>query len=84
MPKVAYALLSLALRSPMNTMLPLERNAPESRETQFVAVALNEKLIDKLLEDLTLMKQHLEKAQKSAHLLADQTAPKEANNESDS
>ncbi len=79
MPRVAYALISLALRNPIDTTLPLERGAPENRETQFVTVALNETLIDKLLAELALVKKHLEKAQKAAHLLEEQAAPKTTN-----
>lgn len=71
MPKVAYALLSLTLRNPIDTTIPLERGAHE-RESQFITIALNERLIEKLMKELTVVKNQLEKAQKSAVSLTEQ------------
>lgn len=63
MPKIAYALLSLILRNPVNTTLSLEEAANTHREPQFITVAVNESLLDQLMSRLIEIKAALEKAQ---------------------
>jgi hypothetical protein len=71
MPKIAYALLSLILRNPVNTTLSLEEAANAHREPQFVTVAVNEGLLDKLMRRLVEIKTALEKAQAATASLAE-------------
>jgi hypothetical protein len=85
MPKIAYALLSLILRNPLNTTLPLEEAANEHREPEFITVAVNETLIDKLIGRLTEVKTALERAQAATKFLAeDQIGKGESTNGSSS
>ncbi|HXM49314.1 MAG TPA: hypothetical protein VN956_15850 [Pyrinomonadaceae bacterium] len=75
MPRVAYALLSLTLGNPIDITLPLERGARQPRGSQSITVALNEKLIEKIMSELKMVKEHLERAQESARSLTEQSAP---------
>jgi hypothetical protein len=77
MPKIAYALLSLVLRNPVNTTLSLEEAANEHLEPEFVTVAVNEKLVDKLISRLVDVKAALEKAQAATSSLPEYTIEKE-------
>ena len=77
MPKIAYALLSLILRSPVNTTLTLEEAASEPLEPEFITVAVNEKLVDNLIRRLTDIKMALMKAQSATSSLADGVFEKE-------
>lgn len=63
MPRIAYALLSLVLRSPVNTTLSLEEAANQHLDPEFITVAVNEKLVDKLIDRLMEIKFALEKTQ---------------------
>ena len=82
MPKIAYALLSLVLRNPLNTTLSLEEAANAHREPQFITVAVNESLIDKLMTRLIEVRRALEKAQKATKYLEENDSDKESPNES--
>ena len=84
MPKIAYAMLSLILRNPLNTTLGLEEAANEHREPEFITVAVNEKLIDKLISRLLEAKAALEKAQRATDSLTETKRKEEAANESSS
>lgn len=75
MPRVAYALLSLSLSNPTDITFPLERGARQPRGSQFITVAVNEKLIEKIMSELKMVKQHLERAQESARSLTEQRMP---------
>lgn len=75
MPKIAYSLLSLSLRDPIDTTLSLEEGANESRDVKFITVAVNEHLIDRLIGRLTDAKNALEKAQRA--VLSEQNALEE-------
>lgn len=77
MPKIAYALLMLTFRNPVNTTLSVEDAANEYREPEFITVAVNEELIDNLLEKLVTIRTSLEKAQKVAESITDQQTTQE-------
>lgn len=77
MPKIAYALIALTLRSPVDTSLSLEEGANEPREPQFITVAVNERLVDRIMERLIQIKGALEKAQKAADSLSEKAAHEE-------
>jgi hypothetical protein len=77
MPRIAYALLSLILRNPVNTTLSLEEAANAHREPQFITVAVNESLLDKLMSRLIEIKTALEKAQAATHSLVEHIPGKE-------
>lgn len=72
MPKSAYALLSLVFRRPVDATLPIARGSNEYRRPDFVTVAVNEYLLNKLITLLTEAKAALSKAQQVADLLDDQ------------
>jgi len=80
MPKIAYALLQLTLREPVNTTLSVEEAANEYREPQFITVAVNEQLIDTLIDKLVTIRQSLEKAQRAAERLTEMEAQEEITN----
>jgi len=63
MPKIAYALLMLTFRNPVNSTLSVEDAANEYREPEFITVAVNEELIDGLINKLTTTRNALEAAQ---------------------
>jgi hypothetical protein len=71
MPKIAYALLNLTFRNPVDTTLTVEDAANEYREPEFITVAVNEDLIDKLLARLSEIRIALHKAQGVADSLPD-------------
>lgn len=71
MPKIAYALLALTLREPVDTSLNVEDAAAEYREPEFITVAVNEQLIDNLIDKLVTIKDALVKAQRAADSLPD-------------
>lgn len=81
MPRVAYALLQIAMRGPLDTTQSIERGANSDRTLQVVTVAVNERLIDKLMNELALVKKQLEKAQRSAGSLTEPSLPEENANE---
>lgn len=72
MPKSAYALLSLAFRKPADTTLPIDEASLEYRRPDFVTVAVNEYLLDKLITLLTEAREALGKAQRQADLFEEQ------------
>lgn len=71
MPKIAYALLMLAFRDPVDTTLSVEDAANEYREPEFITVAVNEDLLDNLINKLSVIRTALAKAQKVADSLPD-------------
>jgi hypothetical protein len=71
MPKIAYALLMLTFRDPVDTTLSVEDAANEYREPEFITVAVNEDLIDNLIAKLSLIRMALAKAQGVADSLPD-------------
>lgn len=71
MPKIAYALLMLTFRNPVDTTLTVEDAANEYREPEFITVAVNEELIDNLLAKLSVIRTALTKAQGVADSLPD-------------
>lgn len=71
MPKIAYALLMLAFRNPVDTTLSVEDAANEYREPEFITVAVNEDLIDNLIAKLSVVRTALAKAQGVADSLPD-------------
>lgn len=71
MPKIAYALLNLTFRNPVDTTLTVEDAANEFREPEFVTVAVNEDLLDTLLARLSEIRIALQKAQQVADSLPD-------------
>jgi len=71
MPKIAYALLALTFREPVDTSLNVEDAANEYREPEFITVAVNEPLIDNLIDKLTTIKNALVKAQIAADSLTE-------------
>jgi hypothetical protein len=77
MPRIAYALLSLAFRRPVDPTLPIDQGSREYRKPEFVTVAANEYLLDKLIGLLVNAKEALEKAQQSAASLEEHTAEDE-------
>jgi hypothetical protein len=79
MPKVAYALLQLAVRNPFDSTLSLERGAHKQRDLRFITVTVNERLIDKLMSELAVVKSQLEKAQRSAISLTEHSMLEEGN-----
>lgn len=82
MPKVAYALLSLTIRDPVDTTLSLEECGTEYRTPKFVTVAADGILLGKLITRLSEAKSALEKAHRVD--LTEETSPEESSNESDS
>jgi hypothetical protein len=79
MPKIAYALLAITLRNPVDTTLSVEEGANEHREPEFITVAVNEQLVDLLTSRLIEIKAALEKAQQAADSLTEKAEEKEAN-----
>jgi hypothetical protein len=77
MPKIAYALLALTLRNPVDTSLSVQEGANQPREPQFITVAANEQLLRKLMVRLSQIRTALEKAQKAADTLTEQQEPEE-------
>jgi hypothetical protein len=77
MPKIAYALLMLTFRNPVNTTLSVEDAANEYREPEFITVAVNEELIDNLLDKLVTIRSALGQAQKVAESITDQEVTQE-------
>lgn len=71
MPKIAYALLMLTFRNPVDTTLSVEDAANEYREPEFITVAVNEDLIDNLIAKLSVIRAALAKAQGVANSLPD-------------
>jgi hypothetical protein len=72
MPKSAYALLSLVFRKPADTTLPIDEASYEYRRPDFVTVAVNKYLLDKLINLLTEARTALGKAQRQADLFEEQ------------
>jgi hypothetical protein len=79
MPKIAYALLSLTLRNPVDSTLTVEDASEEYREPEFITVAVNEELIDKLTVALAEARNALDKTQKLAESLTDLTQEEDSN-----
>lgn len=77
MPKIAYAMLMLTFRSPVNSTLSVEDAANEYREPEFITVAVNEELIDVLIDKLVTTKNALEVAQALAESIPEQDVHKE-------
>jgi hypothetical protein len=71
MPKIAYALLMLTLRNPVDTTLSVEDAANEYREPEFITVAVNEELIENLMDKLITIHEALEKTQNLAKTLTE-------------
>lgn len=65
MPKTPYVLLNLILRNPIDITVPLLDAVNEEREAEFITVAANEYLLDKLIEHLMEARGALEKAKKA-------------------
>lgn len=84
MPRLAYALLSLVFRDPVDPTLPIEEAASEPSEPEFYTVAVNEQLLDKLIGLLNDAKAALRRAQKVAETLNDQEALEESTDEPNS
>lgn len=59
-PKIAYALLSLSFHPPVNPSVPF--NVSERSEPKKFTVAVDEKLVDKLIRDLSEVKYALQKS----------------------
>jgi hypothetical protein len=76
MPRIAYAILSLIFRKPVDSTRPLEDVTNEPNAPDFFTVAVNEYLVDRLLATLTDVKNALNKAQRVANVL-DETSLKE-------
>lgn len=72
MPRIPYALLSLVFRQSMSPRLLISGD-PETSERETLTVAVDEHLIDKLIESLTDAKGALKKAQRIASALNDKT-----------
>jgi hypothetical protein len=79
MPKIAYALLMLTFRNPVDSTLTVEDASEQYREPEFVTVAVNEELIDKLIETLAKARNALGKAQQLAESLTDLTQEEDDN-----
>lgn len=69
MPRIPYALLSLVFRQPTYPSLPV---SSEAASREMVTVAVNEHLIDMLLETLGEVKNRLRAAQKISTSLSDE------------
>lgn len=77
MPRSAYALLSLTFRKPLDTTLPIDEASDEYIRPDFVTVAVNDYLLDKLIIQLTDAKKALGRAQQQAELLEELAEPDE-------
>lgn len=73
MPKLAYALLNIVLRNPSDPTKPI--NKSESNEPEFLTVAVNKFLVNKLIKGLIEIQKALKKAEIVAESLSDETAP---------
>jgi hypothetical protein len=79
MPKIAYALLMLTFRNPVDSTLTVEDASEQDREPQFITVAANEELIDKLIGTLVEAREALGKTQQLAESLTDLTQEEDDN-----
>ncbi len=70
MPRIAYALLSLIFRQPVNTLLPASV-ANDVAETETFTVAVDEYLVDKLIKALLDVKDALKQSRPIADSLSD-------------
>lgn len=77
MPKIAYALVNLTFRNPVDTTLSVEEGANEKNDPEFITVAVNEKLVATLSKRLTDIRSALEKAQQAADTLTEREIQKE-------
>jgi hypothetical protein len=71
MPKIAYALLRLSFRAPDYTFSMEGVDEDNYQEPEVLTVAVNEELIDKLVERLLEARKALDKTQKVAESLTD-------------
>jgi hypothetical protein len=76
MPRIPYALLSLVFRQPANPSLVADFGS-ETAERETLTVAVNEYLVDKLIQSLKDVKVALAKTRKMADSLSDQPLPDE-------
>jgi hypothetical protein len=79
MPRVAYALLSLLFRQPVNPTLPAEI-ASDFSQVEMYTVAVDEHLVDKLIGVLSDVKIALSQTTLLADSLSDDSSFKEADN----
>jgi hypothetical protein len=68
MPRIPYALLMLGFRQPTDPLVPL--GYPEAPERRRVTVAVNEEMVDTLLESLQQTKRLLREAREIAETIA--------------
>lgn len=80
MPRIAYALLALTFRGPVDTTLTVEEGANQEREPEFMTVAVNETSIKKLMGRLQQIRVALEKAQRAADSLTEREVQEEQTN----
>lgn len=85
MPKIAYALLSLAFRKPVDPTLPIEEGSEQFKYSRpdFITVAANEYLLDKLIVQLVEAREALDKAQQKADTLEALAAEEETEEEAE-